>query len=727
MKRSLLLLFVAVIAVTSPGCSCMGINSQSDMRQYMRPGTPDEEEEVVAVKSPKNDKPKDTDTDKEPATELSGDSSLNTRLATELDSTQSEDQSPKEKENDGVESELVVDDPPAPEGPLTTTQEREIVIDRMKRIGNAIDDYVAKNGHFPKAAIMSSNKPTLSWRVELLPYLGYQELYAKFDTSLPWDHPKNAKLVPEIPNIYQDPGRRDTKAKHFTNILAVVFGSSVMTRSKARRPSDIEDGIDNTIMIVEANDTEAIPWTMPKEFEVDNPAGNVARMESKRADGTFVLWGGGLVSLIPKGTPDGIVWKAMTAEAADRFKIADLYHKAVGDPNDTSANALVTVIDNTPTTGDETPIGSGDAAATTQKIGDQTTPATTFSSRFPLYDFAIRAMSESRNRDASRYLHAAMLIDPTDEWMKRVKWSGGLRRPIAEVNWAVAATGTPNANPKGANKVADNKSNIVTGFSNATGELGKRFLELLYERADRGKFGPLIQGGVLSSKADVAKRGDDDEDNEYRSPNRGKIEPKISQEDEFSHTAAVFPGATIFTNQSERVLIELAKMREVDLLTIFQVTTKQTNRTGVKVTVQIKFIDGMTGEILDETASINNIEVRAARADPLRDDPTVTLFEEIESLMRSKYDLTSVPDGLRSQHVRRRVGVILSRPLENPMRYLVELRYYYASELLTGDEYRQGVSQILGDDAELFLNGSPQEKLSVLLPWMPKEYLDMNE
>ena len=32
---------------------------------------------------------------------------------------------------------------------------------------------------------------------------------------------------------------------------------------------DVRDGTSNTVMLVEANDAEAVPWTKPDDFEVD--------------------------------------------------------------------------------------------------------------------------------------------------------------------------------------------------------------------------------------------------------------------------------------------------------------------------------------------------------------------------------------------------------------------------------------------------------------------------
>ena len=48
----------------------------------------------------------------------------------------------------------------------------------MKEIVMAIEEYKGKNGHYPPAYIADGNgKPLHSWRVLILPFLGYDGLY----------------------------------------------------------------------------------------------------------------------------------------------------------------------------------------------------------------------------------------------------------------------------------------------------------------------------------------------------------------------------------------------------------------------------------------------------------------------------------------------------------------------------------------------------------------------
>ncbi len=65
-------------------------------------------------------------------------------------------------------------------------------VNNLKQIALAMHNYIAVNTKFPRAAGWSENgKPLLSWRVAILPYLGYEALYNKFNLDEPWDSVHN--------------------------------------------------------------------------------------------------------------------------------------------------------------------------------------------------------------------------------------------------------------------------------------------------------------------------------------------------------------------------------------------------------------------------------------------------------------------------------------------------------------------------------------------------------
>ena len=89
---------------------------------------------------------------------------------------------------------------------LTSNRERSSSMRNLERIAAALNAYAADYGTYPPSATRdSSGKKLQSWRVLILPYLGQDELYSKFDLSLPWDHPKNMQPAYEMPVFYGHP------------------------------------------------------------------------------------------------------------------------------------------------------------------------------------------------------------------------------------------------------------------------------------------------------------------------------------------------------------------------------------------------------------------------------------------------------------------------------------------------------------------------------------------
>ena len=61
-------------------------------------------------------------------------------------------------------------------------------VNNLKQIGLAFHNYHSANNAFPRAAITDKQgKPLLSWRVAILPYIGQQGLYNRFNLDEPWD------------------------------------------------------------------------------------------------------------------------------------------------------------------------------------------------------------------------------------------------------------------------------------------------------------------------------------------------------------------------------------------------------------------------------------------------------------------------------------------------------------------------------------------------------------
>ncbi len=148
--------------------------------------------------------------------------------------------------------------------------------------------------HRRKARIQSSETPSLSWRVHLLPFLGLEELYKRFDVSQPWDHPQNRKLLAEMPDIYDSPG---VSGEGLTTVLLPAGPGTPYERPGQWwvLPVDIGDGLTGTIQFPEADPEAAVPWTKPEDLAYD-PQAPTKNLKIDPSTGSFraVFFGGSL-------------------------------------------------------------------------------------------------------------------------------------------------------------------------------------------------------------------------------------------------------------------------------------------------------------------------------------------------------------------------------------------------------------------------------------------------
>ncbi len=155
---------------------------------------------------------------------------------------------------------------------------RAMSSNNLKLLALAMHNYHDVYKHFPaRASFDSQGKPLLSWRVHLLPFLGEQALYKEFHLDEPWDSPHNRKLIPRMPNVYQNPSAPARPG--MAHYVALVGKGTLFEGNKARSFRDITDGTANTILLVEVNPDRAVIWTKPDDlaFDPDNPLAGLGK------------------------------------------------------------------------------------------------------------------------------------------------------------------------------------------------------------------------------------------------------------------------------------------------------------------------------------------------------------------------------------------------------------------------------------------------------------------
>lgn len=97
--------------------------------------------------------------------------------------------------------------------------------DKLRKIVLAMWQYQRKWGAFPSA--YKRGQP-LSWRVHILPFLGYEDLHGEFKLNEAWDSPHNKKLIAKMPDVFKTKEVKGTgkTALHVFVGLGTPFGAA---------------------------------------------------------------------------------------------------------------------------------------------------------------------------------------------------------------------------------------------------------------------------------------------------------------------------------------------------------------------------------------------------------------------------------------------------------------------------------------------------------------------
>jgi len=159
-------------------------------------------------------------------------------------------------------------------------------VNNLHNIGIALANYNDIFNHFPAEFISAGGTPLLSWRVALLPLLGFNTLFNQFDLTRAWDDPVNLPLLQQMPDIYRS-SPLDAANSTITRYVGGSGPGTMFEGANGVTQNTVIDGTSNTILVGETEGS-AIPWTAP----IDIPIGS-----------SPTLGGNGFSSFIPDAVP----------------------------------------------------------------------------------------------------------------------------------------------------------------------------------------------------------------------------------------------------------------------------------------------------------------------------------------------------------------------------------------------------------------------------------------
>lgn len=156
----------------------------------------------------------------------------------------------------------------------TVEQRRARTIENLAKLGKALNEYSDRYAGYPVTKTVNLPAyPPMSWRVAILPLLGYEELFQQYRPAEPWDSSANKQVLAQIPPEFQSPERGDTK----TNYLVPLSFDAAFGGGRRMNRATFEDGLDYTLILVEADDSQAVEWTRPEDLVVQVSAGESLR------------------------------------------------------------------------------------------------------------------------------------------------------------------------------------------------------------------------------------------------------------------------------------------------------------------------------------------------------------------------------------------------------------------------------------------------------------------
>ncbi len=196
-------------------------------------------------------------------------------------------------------------------------------LDSMKSIVVALNDYNARYGTYPTPIVSDvTGKPLYSWRVLILPFLGYEDLFQRFQLDQAWDSPANLALLNEMPSVFASSNAPDAQANHEPNFVLLVGTGTAFPPTGPMSAAQITD--DPTVLLVETK-AGGIVWTQPGDIDIGKFGVNLGSISMQNIGGqhathVVAVDRNGRGMRIPKTTPKLVLEALVTPTSGEKIE-----------------------------------------------------------------------------------------------------------------------------------------------------------------------------------------------------------------------------------------------------------------------------------------------------------------------------------------------------------------------------------------------------------------------
>jgi hypothetical protein len=184
---------------------------------------------------------------------------------------------------------------------------RVMTLNNARMLQLAQLNYESTHMRFP------GNDNGLSWRVHILPFIEYQDLYDQFNLDEPWDSPTNFALLDQMPECFKSPAGEELPPGKTRFLRPVGNGAAPLPGEGEGEDQAsfsfgmLTGGSSNTFAIVEVDSDYAVNWTQPSDYNFD-PESPMAGLGNAQTTGGFVVAGydGSVMYLEPDVDPNAI-------------------------------------------------------------------------------------------------------------------------------------------------------------------------------------------------------------------------------------------------------------------------------------------------------------------------------------------------------------------------------------------------------------------------------------